>query len=153
MAGVKIICMNRKASHNYELGETYEAGLALQGTEVKSLRDGKANLKEGYASIENGELYLYNCHISPYSHGNIENHDPMRTRKLLLHKKEIKKLMGKVKEKGLSLIPTKLYFRNGLAKVELALGKGKKLYDKREDMKKKDATRDIERAFREKQKT
>ena len=153
MAGVKIICMNRKASHNYELGETYEAGLALQGTEVKSLRDGKANLKEGYASIENGELYLYNCHISPYSHGNIENHDPMRTKKLLLHKKEIKKLMGKVKEKGLSLIPTKLYFRNGLAKVELALGKGKKLYDKREDMKKKDATRDIERAFREKQKT
>lgn len=153
MAGVKIICKNKKASHNYELGETYEAGLALQGTEVKSLRDGKANLKEGYASIESGEVYLYNCHISPYSHGNIENHDPVRTRKLLLHKKEIKKLMGKVKEKGLSLIPTKLYFRNGLAKVELALGKGKKLYDKREDMKRRDADRDIERAFREKQKT
>ena len=153
MAGIKIIATNKKASHNYELGESYEAGLVLQGTEVKSLREGRANLKEGYASIEDGEVYLYNCHISPYSHGNIENHDPMRTRKLLLHKKEIKRLTGKIKEKGLTLVPTKLYFKNGMAKVELALGKGKKLYDKREAIKKRDAKLDIERAFREKQKT
>jgi len=153
MAGIKIIATNKKASHNYELGESYEAGLVLQGTEVKSLREGRANLKEGYASIEDGEVYLYNCHISPYSHGNYTNHDPMRTRKLLLHKKEIKKLTGKIKEKGLTLVPTKLYFKNGMAKIELALGKGKKLYDKREAIKRRDAKLDIERAFKQRQKT
>lgn len=151
MVSQKIICKNKKASHDYHLSETYEAGIVLKGTEVKSLREGKANLKESYASIEGGEVYLYNCHISPYSHGTDANHNPLRTKKLLFHKKEIKKLTGKIKEKGLTLIPLKLYFLNGIAKIEMALAKGKKLYDKREDMKMKDAKKDIERAFKNRQ--
>lgn len=151
MVSQKIICKNKKASHDYHLSETYEAGIVLKGTEVKSLREGKANLKESYASIEGGEVYLYNCHISPYSHGSDANHNPLRTKKLLFHKKEIKKLTGKIKEKGLTLIPLKLYFLNGIAKIEMALAKGKKLYDKREDMKMKDAKKDIERAFKNRQ--
>lgn len=149
---MKIICTNKKASHDYHLSETYEAGLVLLGTEVKSLRDGRANLKDSYASIDNGEVYLHNCHISPYSHGSDANHDPLRERKLLFHKREIKKLIGKIKEKGLTLIPTKLYFKDGIVKVELALAKGKRLYDKREDIKRRDAKEDIERAFKERQK-
>ena len=152
MAAQKIICKNKKASHDYHLGETFEAGIVLKGTEVKSLREGRANLKDSYASIEGGEVYLYNCHISPYSHGSDANHDPLRTRKLLFHKKEIKRLIGKIKEKGLTLIPLKLYFSNGIAKIEMALAKGKKLYDKREDMKQRDAKKDIERAFKNRQK-
>ena len=152
MVSQKIICQNKKASHDYHLGETYEAGIVLKGTEVKSLREGRANLKDSYASIEGGEVYLYNCHISPYSHGSDANHDPLRTRKLLFHKKEIKRLIGKIKEKGLTLIPLKLYFSNGIAKIEMALAKGKKLYDKREDMKRRDAKKDIERAFKNRQK-
>ena len=149
---MKIICTNKKASHDYHLSETYEAGLVLLGTEVKSLRDGRANLKDSYASIDNGEVYLHNCHISPYSHGSDANHDPTRTRKLLFHKREIKRLVGKLQEKGFTLIPTKLYFKDGIAKVELALAKGKRLYDKREDIKRRDAREDIERAFKERQK-
>ena len=151
MVAQKIICKNKKASHDYHLSETYEAGIVLKGTEVKSLREGKANLKESYASIEGREVYLYNCHISPYSHGTDANHEPLRTKKLLFHKKEIKKLTGKIKEKGLTLIPLKLYFSNGIAKIEMALAKGKKLYDKREDMKMKDAKKEIERAFKNRQ--
>lgn len=151
MVAQKIICKNKKASHDYHLSETYKAGIVLKGTEVKSLREGKANLKESYASIEGREVYLYNCHISPYSHGTDANHEPLRTKKLLFHKKEIKKLTGKIKEKGLTLIPLKLYFSNGIAKIEMALAKGKKLYDKREDMKMKDAKKEIERAFKNRQ--
>jgi SsrA-binding protein len=148
---IKIVTDNRKARHEYEILETYEAGIALQGTEVKSLRAGKANLKDAFARIENGEIFLYNMHISPYEQGNRFNHDPKRTRKLLMHKYEINKLFGAVREKGLTLVPLKVYFSRGRAKVELALAKGKKLYDKREDLAEKDAKRDMEKAFKEKQ--
>ncbi|MGI6713220.1 MAG: SsrA-binding protein SmpB [Bacillota bacterium] len=148
---IKIVTDNRKARHDYEILETYEAGIALQGTEVKSLRAGKANLKDAFARIENGEIFLYNMHISPYEQGNRFNHDPKRTRKLLMHKYEINKLFGAVREKGLTLVPLKVYFSRGRAKVELALAKGKKLYDKREDLAKKDAKRDMEKALKEKQ--
>lgn len=142
---------NRKARHQFHILETYEAGIALQGTEVKSLRAGKGNIKDSYALIESGELLLYNMHISPYEQGNIHNHDPERPRKLLMHKKEIMKLFGYVKEKGFSLIPLKLYLnRKGLVKIELGLAKGKKLYDKRRDEAKKDAERQMEKAFKEK---
>jgi SsrA-binding protein len=141
---------NRKARHNYHILETFEAGIALAGTEVKSLREGKGNLKDSFARVENGELYLYNMHISPYEKGNIFNKDPLRTRKLLMHKKQINRLFGQVKEKGLTLIPLKLYLNErGLVKVELALAKGKALYDKREDIKQRDAGRQIEKAFKE----
>lgn len=149
MSGRKTICVNKKASHSYFIEERYEAGLALQGTEVKSLRDGKANLKESYAKVKDGEVFLYNCHISPYSHGNRQNHDPVRPRKLLLHKREIKKLFGKVSEKGYTLVPTQMYFSKGKAKLELGLGKGKKLHDKRHSLKEKDANREMERAFKQ----
>ncbi len=148
MSGKKIICMNKKASHSYFIEEKYEAGLVLHGTEVKSLREGRANLKESYAKIKDGEVFLYNCHISPYSHGNRQNHDPTRPRKLLLHKREIKKLFGKVSERGYTLVPVVLYFSQGKAKLEIGLGKGKKLYDKRHSMKERDAKREIERAFK-----
>ncbi len=123
--------------------------MALQGTEVKSLREGKANLKDSFARIEKDEIFLLNCHISPYSHGNIANHDPMRTRKLLLHKREIQRLIGKIQQKGYALIPLKIYFKNEKAKVELGLAKGKKAYDKREDIKKREADREMEKAFKE----
>lgn len=141
----KIIATNRKAYHDYFIQETYEAGISLLGTEVKSLREGRANLKESYALIKDGEAFLLNCHISPYSHGNIQNHEPSRTRKLLLHKKEIDRLWGNISQKGLTLIPLKIYFKRGRAKVELGLGKGKRQYEKRATIKEKEARREIER--------
>ncbi len=148
MAEEKIVCTNKTARHDYFITGTYEAGIVLQGTEVKSLREGRANLKDSYAQIKDGELFLVNCHISPYTHGNQFNHDPTRPRKLLLHKKEIRRLIGKIAEKGFTLIPLKIYFKNGIAKVELGLAKGKKAYDKREDMKERDARREVERALK-----
>ncbi|MCR4431840.1 MAG: SsrA-binding protein SmpB [Tepidanaerobacteraceae bacterium] len=141
---------NRKARHDYHILETYEAGIALSGTEVKSLRAGKGNLKDSYAGVEKGELLLYNMHISPYEKGNIFNKDPLRTRKLLMHRREINRLFGLVKEKGVTLIPLRVYLNErGLVKVELAVAKGKTLYDRREDIKRKDAEREMEKAFKE----
>lgn len=150
-SGTKIICMNKQAFFAYFIESKYEAGLALQGTEVKSLREGRANLKDSYAKINANELFLYNCHISPYSHGNQLNHDPLRPRKLLLHRREIKKLIGKVAERGYTLVPLSLYFKEGRAKVELGLGKGKKLHDKRDTLRERTAKREIEREFKERQ--
>jgi len=149
---IKTITENRKARHDFHIEEVYEAGIVLAGTEVKSLRAGRANLKDSYARVDRGEVFLYNAHISPYDQGNRFNHDPLRTRKLLMNKSEIRKLIGRVQEKGLTLVPLKMYFKNGRAKVELALAKGKKLYDKRDDMAARDAKRDMEVAFRERQK-
>ncbi len=140
-----IVTKNRKAYHDYFIEETFEAGISLQGTEVKSLRGGRVNLKDSYVIIKNEEAFLLNCHISPYSHGNIQNHDPVRTRKLLLHKKEISKLWGIISQKGLTIIPLKIYFKRGKAKVEIGLAKGKRQYEKRETVKKKEADREIER--------
>ncbi|WP_062109252.1 SsrA-binding protein SmpB [Bacillus niameyensis] len=148
----KLIAQNKKARHDYSIEETYEAGMVLQGTEIKSIRAGRINLKDSFARIHNGELFLHNVHISPYEQGNRYNHDPLRTRKLLLHRKEISKLIGESKEAGYSIIPLKVYIKNGYAKVLIGLAKGKKKYDKREDLKRKEAKRDIERAFRERQK-
>lgn len=145
----KVITVNRKARHEYHIIETFETGIELTGTEVKSLRAGKANIQDSYARVENSELLLYNMHISPYEQGNRFNHDPKRPRRLLMHRHEIMRLLGKVREKGYSLIPIKMYFKNGWAKVELALARGKKLYDKREDMAERDAKRDMERARKE----
>lgn len=147
----KNIIENRKARHEYIFLETLETGIELKGTEVKSLRAGKGNLNDAFARIENGECWLYNLHISPYDFGNRNNHDELRERRLLLHKKEIAKLHAKLKEKGLTLIPTRLYFVGNLVKVELALAKGKKLFDKRESAAAKDAKRQMDRAFKEKQ--
>jgi SsrA-binding protein len=146
---MNVIATNRKARHDYHILQTIEAGLVLTGTEVKSLRHGRANLKESYARIENGEVFLYGMHISPYEQGNRYNPDPKRTRKLLLHSHEIRRLTGKVREKGLTLVPLKLYFHNGRAKVELALVKGKKEYDKRKTIAERDAQREMERGFKE----
>jgi len=143
----KIVCVNRKARHDYIIEETYEAGLVLTGSEVKSLREGRANLKDSYARIDRGEAFLLNTHISHYSAAHHFNHDPTRTRKLLMHKREIMRLMGKVQEQGLTLIPLRLYFKNGRAKVELALARGKKLYDKRETTREREVKRDIARAM------
>ena len=151
MNSVKLISQNKKAYHDYFLEETIECGIELVGTEVKSLRDGKVNIKDSYASIDNGEVYVKNMHISPYEKGNIFNKDPLRERRLLLHKNEILRLFGKIKEKGYSLIPVKIYFKNSKVKVELALAKGKKNYDKRNDIAKKDAKREIDRRLRENQ--
>ncbi len=146
----KIATENRKARHDYFIEETCEAGIALTGTEVKSLRLGKANLRDAHARVEQGELLLVNAHISPYDQGNRFNHDPLRTRKLLLHRAEIIRLQSKVKEKGLTLIPLKIYFtERGLAKVEIGLARGKKLYDKREDIAERDAKREMDRATKE----
>ena len=147
----QVVSTNRKAYHDYFIEETCEAGITLLGTEVKSLREGKANLKDSYAIIKGNEIFLLNCHISPYSHGNIQNHDPLRTRKLLLHRKEINKLWGNLTQKGLTLIPLKIYFKKGKAKVEIGLCKGKKQYEKREVLKEKEARREIERHLRGKQ--
>ncbi len=142
----KIITQNKKAHHDYSVLEKFEAGIALVGSEVKSCRIGKVNLKDSYARIENGEIYLVAAHISPYSQANRFNHDPLRKRKLLLHKQEIKKLYGKIREKGQSFIPLKMYFNEkGRVKVEMALARGKKLYDRREDIKKRDLKREIAR--------
>lgn len=149
--GVKVIARNKKARHDYHIEETIEAGIALTGTEIKSIRAGKVNLKDSFARIVNGEVFLLNMHISPYEQGNRYNPDPTRTRKLLLHKEEIRKLIGQTKMKGYALIPLDLHLRNGFCKVELALAKGKKLYDKRHDMAKRDAEREMERAFKERQ--
>ena len=146
----KVVVTNRKAYHDYFIEEKFEAGIVLQGTEVKSLRDGRVNLRDSYASVRNGEVFLYHCHISPYSHGNIMNHDPIRVRKLLLHKKEINKLLGKTLQKGLTLIPLRIYFsKRSQAKVELGLAKGKKLYDRRESIKTREAGREVERVIKE----
>lgn len=149
---VKTVTENRKARHEYHILETFEAGIALFGTEVKSLRAGKANLQDSFARVENAELMLYNMHISPYEQGNQFNHEPKRTRRLLMHKYEIMRLLGKTREKGLALIPLKVYFKNGIAKVELALAKGKKLYDRRDDIAAKDAQREMDRAMKERSK-
>ena len=148
--GEKPICQNKRARMNYFIDETFEAGIALVGTEVKALRDGRANLKDSHAAVKNEEVYLYDLHISPYSHGNRENHEPLRVRKLLLHKREIRRLYGKSQERGLALIPLRMYFKNGKVKVELGVGRGKKLYDKREDIKLKEDRRDIDRGMRAK---
>lgn len=148
----KVVAQNKKAYHDYFIEETYETGIVLQGTEIKSIRNGRANLKDSYARIHNGEVFLYNMHISPYEQGNRYNHEPLRTRKLLMHRREINKLIGYTKEEGYALVPLKVYLKNGFAKVLLGLGKGKKKYDKREDLKKKEAKREIERAFRDRQK-
>ena len=149
-SGEKIVCVNREARHNYFIDEIYEAGLVLLGSEVKSLRDGKANLKDSYARIQKGEAFLVNAHVSPYPGANQFNHEPTRPRKLLLHQREIEWLTGKTKEKGLTLIPLRLYFKNGRAKVELGLARGKKLYDKRETLKRKMAEREVERSLKSK---
>ncbi|KZZ84862.1 MULTISPECIES: SsrA-binding protein SmpB [Bacillaceae] len=148
----KVLAQNKKANHDYFIEETYEAGIVLQGTEIKAIRAGRVNLKDAFARIQAGELYVHNMHVSPYEQGNRYNHDPLRTRKLLLHKSEISKLIGLTKEDGYALVPLKIYLKNGFAKVLVGLGKGKKKYDKREDLKKKEAKRDIERAFRDRQK-
>lgn len=145
---MKIVCQNKKAYHDYSIEETIEAGIQLLGTEVKSLRDGKANLKDSYVLIKNSEVFLFNCHISPYSHGNIMNHDTLRTRKLLIHRKEIERLRGKALQKGYTMLPLKIYFKNSYAKVEVGLAKGKKLYEKRETIKEREAKRTIERAMK-----
>ena len=146
--GIKIICENRKARHDYVIEDVLEAGLALKGSEVKSLRAGRANLKDSYADIRDHEVYLVGTHISPYDPASHLNHDPERERKLLLHKKEIGRLVGKVNERGLTLIPLKMYFKRGKAKVEMALAKGKRSYDKRETIKRKEAQREMERAIK-----
>jgi SsrA-binding protein len=146
---MKTVATNKKAYHEYHIEETFEAGLALAGTEVKALREGKANLKDSFAKIKDGELFLVNAHISPYSAGNIWNHEPKRDRKLLMNKREIYKLTGKVKERGYTLVPLSIYFnKRNKAKLELALAKGKTLYDKRESIKRKDEKRIAEREFR-----
>ena len=143
--GMKLIANNKKAYHDYFIEEKYEAGLVLHGTEVKSLRQGKCSIKESFIRIENGEMFIYDMHVSPYEKGNIFNKDPLRPKKLLLHKREIMKLLGKIKEKGYTLVPLQVYFMSGRAKIEIGLAKGKKLYDKRDSLKKKDIERDIKR--------
>ena len=144
----KLIANNKKAYHDYFILDTYEAGIALHGTEVKSLRMGKCSIKESFIRVENGEMFIYGMHISPYEKGNIFNKDPLRVRKLLLHKAEINKMLGKTKEKGMSIVPLKVYFKGSLVKVEIGLAKGKKLYDKRQDIAKKDQKREAERDFK-----
>ncbi len=146
---MKAVAENRKAYHDYFIEEKYEAGISLLGTEVKSLREGKANIRESYVLIKEGEAFLLNCHISPYSHGNITNHDPLRTRKLLLKKTEIERLKGKITQKGYTLVPLSIYFKGPYAKIEIGLAKGKKLFDKREALKEKEAGRQIERALKQ----
>lgn len=146
--GTRLIANNKKAYHDYFIEDKYEAGVSLAGTEVKSLRMGKCSIKEAFIRIENAEVFVYGMHISPYEKGNIFNKDPLRVKKLLLHKQEINKLLGKIKEKGYTLVPLQVYFSNGRAKVEIGLARGKKLYDKREDIAKKDTRRETEREFK-----
>lgn len=143
---------NRAAAHNYFLSDKFEAGVVLAGTEVKSARDGKVNLKDSYGLVKDGELWLLNAHISPYQHGNLFNHNPLRTRKLLVHKNELRKLIGKTRQKGMTLVPTRMYFRNGKIKVEMALAKGKQLWDKRETERRRTADREAREAIRNSQK-
>ena len=144
----KLVANNKKAYHDYFIDETYEAGVVLHGTEVKSLRMGKCSIKESFIRIENGEVFVYGMHVSPYEKGNLFNKDPLRVKKLLLHTNEINKLAGRVAEKGYTLVPLQVYFKEGKVKVEIGLARGKKLYDKREDMAKKDAKREIEKEFK-----
>lgn len=144
----KLIANNKKAYHDYFIDETYEAGVALHGTEVKSMRMGKCSIKESFIRIENGEVFVYGMHVSPYEKGNIFNKDPLRIKKLLMHKYEINKLQGKIKEKGYTLVPLQVYFKDGKVKVEVGLARGKKLYDKREDIAKKDQKREAEKEFK-----
>ncbi len=145
---MKLVANNKKAYHDYFIEEKYEAGIALHGTEVKSLRMGKCSVKEAFIRIENGEVFVYGMHVSPYEKGNIFNKDPLRVRKLLLHRREINKLSGKIAEKGYTLVPLQVYFKDGRAKVEIGLAKGKKLYDKRQDIAKKDQRREAEKEFK-----
>ena len=144
----KLVANNKKAYHDYFIDETYEAGIELHGTEVKSMRMGKCSIKESYVRIENGEMFVYGMHVSPYEKGNIFNKDPLRVKKLLLHRYEINKLAGKVAEKGFTLVPLQVYFKDGRVKVEIGLAQGKKLYDKRQDIAKKDMRRETEREFK-----
>jgi SsrA-binding protein len=144
------VCQNKRARINYFIDETYETGIVLVGTEVKAMRDGRANLKDSYAMFKDEELFLYDLHVSPYSHGNRANHEPLRVRKLLMHRSELRRLYGKSQERGLTLIPLRMYFRNGKVKVEIGIGRGKKLYDKREDIKLKEDKRAMERGLRAK---
>jgi SsrA-binding protein len=143
---IETIARNKRARHDYHIMETWEAGIVLTGTEVKSMRDGKANLTDAYGIVKDGEVFLLNMHVQPYAHGNQFNHEPTRTRKLLLNKREIRKMIGSVERQGLTLVPLELYFKNGKAKVALALGKGKKEFDKRDDLRKRDDERDMARA-------
>jgi SsrA-binding protein len=152
MDEIKVIAENRKARHEYHIEDVIEAGLVLQGTEVKSIRGRRVNLKDSFAKVENNEVFLYGMHISPYEQGNRFNHDPLRVRKLLLNRSEIRRLIGITREKGMALIPLRMYFRRGRVKLELAVARGKKLYDKRQDLAERTAQRDIERAFRERHK-
>lgn len=147
-SNMKLIANNKKARHDYFLEETYETGIELHGTEVKSMRQGNCSIKEAFVRIQDGEIYIYGMHVSPYEKGNIFNKDPMRPKKLLMHKKEIHQLLGKIKEKGYTLVPVQVYFKGSLVKVEIALARGKKLYDKRQDIAKKDARREAERDFK-----
>lgn len=149
---LKVIATNRKARHEYFIEDTIETGLVLTGTEVKSIRQGKVNLKESYAAVEKGEVFIYGMHISPYEQGNIYNVDPLRKRKLLLHKREIRKLQAAIMQKGYTLVPLRIYIKKGLVKLELAIAKGKKLYDKRQDIAKKDAERRMKQHLSEKYK-
>jgi SsrA-binding protein len=148
----KVFAFNRAASHHYFLFDKYEAGMSLRGTEVKSIREGRANLKDSYAQLKNHEVWLLNCHISPYSHGNRQNHDPLRPRKLLLHKSEIRRLIGKTEERGFTLVPLQLYLKKGRIKCEIALAKGKKTHDKRESIRRRDADREARAAIRDRAK-
>jgi SsrA-binding protein len=147
--GIKIVATNRKAYHDYHIVETVEAGIVLTGTEIKSVRDGKVSLRDGYATIRNGEMWMINVHIAPYSHGNRDNHEPRRERKLLLHRREIDRLLAKVNERGWTIAPLRMYLRRNKAKVELALVRGKALHDKRETIARRDADRDLRRAMKE----
>ena len=147
-SGFKLIANNKKAYHDFFIDETYECGIALHGTEVKSMRMGKCSIKEAFIRIEDGEVFVYGMHVSPYEKGNIFNKDPLRVKKLLLHKYEINKLLGKIKEKGYTLVPLQVYFKDGKVKVEIGLARGKKLYDKRQDIAKKDQRREAERDFK-----
>ena len=147
-SGIRLIANNKKAYHDYFIEDTYEAGIELAGTEVKSLRMGKRSIKESFIQIEKGEVFIYGMHISPYERGNIFNKDPLRVRKLLLHAYEIRKIEGKIREKGYTLVPLKVYFKGSLVKVEMGVAKGKKLYDKRQDIAKKDQRRETEREFK-----
>lgn len=146
--GIRLIANNKKAFHDYFIEDTYEAGIALAGTEVKSLRTGKCSIKESFIRVENGEVFVYGMHISPYEKGNIFNKDPLRVKKLLLHRKEIDKIFGKMKEQGITVVPLQVYFSGSLVKVEIGLAKGKKLYDKRADIAKKDQKREAQREFK-----
>lgn len=151
---MKMVAENRKARHDYHIEEVIETGLVLTGTEVKSVRKGSVNLRDSYASVDNGEMFLHHVHIAPYEQGNRANHDPYRSRKLLLHRREIDRLMGRVKERGYTLVPLKLYFNaRGRAKLELGLCRGKKQYDKRDTLRERDARRDVERAIKERQRS